>query len=509
MSNKFTSTIAGASIFISILGLVSRGLGFIREMIFANNFGLETEFDLYLVGAVLPITINTVLLYIGQNYFIPEFQKVGSSQSQKYFRQSILIFTVAGLLFAGLLFLASETIVNFYMPSADLNSQETAILVFRIFLITIPFSAAISVLSALLQSLYEFKYPAISILFLNISIIILLILFSDQYGVYIIPVGYVAGTILQFLFLLSKSRKFLKFDFRLDKEELNISRSILSSSIIIIILIESIGQLYSIFDRYFFGHISPGSIASLNYAFIIFLLPISIFSISLATVVFPKITQALVNTSKRDLQRIYCESTSINILIFMPLSFLLFFFGDTVIKLAFERGKFLNDSVNITYNVLKYYSISLIFYSVYTVLNKMFYSLNIAKLLLWITIFGIVLKMLLNYLFIEQLQQYGLALSTSLSFIFFFSASYLVINRKLEISDKTLFMKEFCFYFINGSLCLIVAKIVAKILPIYDIVSEVLIIIIFMLLYLLNLILVRHKVLIILKQVVTGFNFKI
>ncbi len=76
MKQKFTSTIAGASIFISIIGLLSRGLGFIREMIFANNFGLETEFDLYLVGAVLPITINTIILYIGQNYFVPEFQKL-------------------------------------------------------------------------------------------------------------------------------------------------------------------------------------------------------------------------------------------------------------------------------------------------------------------------------------------------------------------------------------------------------------------------------------------------
>ena len=64
MNQKFTSTIAGASIFISIVGLLSRGLGFIREMIFANNFGLETEFDLYLVGAVLPISIKSVILYI-------------------------------------------------------------------------------------------------------------------------------------------------------------------------------------------------------------------------------------------------------------------------------------------------------------------------------------------------------------------------------------------------------------------------------------------------------------
>lgn len=509
MSRKFTSTIAGASIFISIIGLVSRGLGFIREIIFAKNFGLEREFDLYLVGAVLPITINTILLYIGQNYFIPEFQKISlgsKEQSQKYFNQSILLFTSAGLVLASLLFFTSELIINFYMPLADFSSMEAAISVFQIFLITIPFSAAISVLSALLQSLYEFKYPAISILFLNVSVIILLLLLSNQFGVYIIPVGFVIGTLFQFGYLLFKSRKFLEFDFLLNKKGLNISSSVLNSSIIVIILIESVGQLYSIFDRYFLGHVSPGGIASLNYAFIIFLLPISIFSLSLATVVFPKITQAIVNSSKSDLQRIYSESISINILIFMPFTFVLFYFGDTILKIAFERGKFLGESTAITYNVLKCYSISLVFYSVYTVLNKMFYSLNLAKLLLLITVLGIMLKMFFNSLLVSQYQQDGLAISTSLSFIFFFTVSYLVINRKLEATDKTLFVKEFCFYFINSCVSMLIIKILSNILSVNKIIADIFILFIFIFIYCLNLILSQHKILVFLNQLFPTMN---
>ena len=504
MSQKFTSTIAGGAIFIAILGLGSRGLGFIREMIFANNFGLQTEFDIYLIGAVLPITLNSIILYVGQNYFIPEYQKKiksNSDKAQRYFQKSILGFTSAGTILAIFLFLASDVIINSYMPSAPPESKSLAIQILKIFLITIPFSAGISIVSALLQAVYEFKYPAVSILFLNVSIIILLLFFSNRFGVIIIPLGYVVGTLLQFIYLIFKSRKFLKFDFRINIDELNNSKLILSSSIVIIILIESIGQMYSIFDRYFLGHISPGGIASLNYAFIIFLLPISIFSVSLATVVFPKITLAIVNSSKNDLQRIYNESISINILIFMPFTFLLFYFGETIIKIAFERGKFLGESTTITYNVLKCYSISLIFYSVYTVLNKMFYSLNLVKLLLVVTIMGIILKMIFNFLLVEQYQQYGLAISTSISFIFFFSVSYLVINRKLEVSDRTLFIKEFCFYFINSCVCLFFIKIIEKVLPDKNMFTELIIIPFFIILYLLNLILINHKVIVILDQI--------
>ena len=507
MSQKFTSTITGASIFISVLGLVSRGLGFIREMIFANNFGLETEFDLYLVGAVLPITINTVLLYIGQNYFIPEFQKIGSTQAhaQKYFKQSILFFTGAGLLLAFLLFLTSETIVNFYMPAADFNNKETAILVFKIFLITIPFSAAVSVFSALLQSLYEFKHPAISILFLNVSIIILLILLSDQFGVYIIPIGYVAGTLLQFVYLIFKSRKFLKFDFQLKREDLNISKAILSSSIVVIIIIESMSQLYSLFDRYFYGQISPGGIASLNYALIIWFLPVSIFSISLATAVFPVITKAINDDSHAEIEKIYNESISMNVFLFVPLAFILFFYGDVIIKIFFERGKFVEDSTAMTFGVLKFYSISLVFYSVYAVFNKIFYSIKSAKILLYITGVGVLLKLLLNFVLVGY-HQNGLALSTSVSFIFFFIASYIFLNKKLKIKEGSLFIKDFLFHVINCIICFMTVTIFSNLFFSNVWLNGLLEILLFISLYMGSMLLVRHNAVNITQRVFSRFS---
>lgn len=94
------------------------------------------------------------------------------------------------------------------------------------------------------------------------------------------------GTFLQFIYLLIKSRRYLNFDSLINSDGNNFYKSILNSSIVIIILIESMSQLYAIFDRYFYGQISSGGIASLNYGLIIWFLPVSIISISLATAVF-------------------------------------------------------------------------------------------------------------------------------------------------------------------------------------------------------------------------------
>lgn len=494
MSQKFTSTIAGASIFISLVGLLSRGLGFIREMVFASNFGLETDFDLYLVGAVLPTTINSIILYIGQNYFVPGFQKIRSENpeaAKKYFNQSFILFIGAGIIIAILLFFLSDLIISNYMQESSVKNKEIAAIIFRIFLFTIPFSAGISILSALLQSVYEFKYPAISMLFLNISVIILLLLFSNKIGVFIIPAGFVIGTILQFTYLVIKSREFIKLKFFNKNDEESFSKSIMTSTILIIILVESISQLYTIVDRYFYNEVSPGGIASLNYAMIIFVLPISIFSIALATAIFPKITKAINESVFNDVEVIYNESISINLVIFIPISFILFFFGDTIIKVLFERGKFIEESTNITYGVLKCYAISISFYSVYAVLNKIFYGIKKIKLLLLLTVLGLLLKFIMNFLLIE-LKQNGFAISTSVSYIFFFISSYFFLNYKLKIKNKTLFMKEFIFLFLNCAICIQILQLLSNVFSIHNQYIKVLIIILFILFYSINLILLKH-----------------
>ena len=509
MKQKFTSTIAGASIFISLLLLVSRGLGFIREMIFANNFGLEKDFDLYLVGAVLPVTINVIILYIGQNFFVPAFQKIDSlatEESQKYYNQSFILFIGGGTVVALILFVFSDIIIGFYMHAATAESRITATQIFKIFLLTIPFSAGISMLSALLQTVFEFKYPAISVLFLNVSIIAMLVIFTNMMGIYVIPVGYVIGTVLQFCYLIFKSREYVKLNLIPHLRQFSQMKSVFGSSILIILLIESIGQLYFILDRYFYGDIGSGGIASLNYAYILYILPISIFSISLATAVFPKITKAINQTSNTELERIYNESISINIFIFMPITFILFYFGDSIIKLAFERGKFLAESTSITYTALKCYSVSIVFYSVYSVLNKIFYSINLSKVLLSITILGMLIKLVLNFILVENFQQYGLASSTSISYLFFFLVSFMVLNRKLKIRQKNLFVKDFFVYLINCGICFLIIFIVKNIIPIKNIILEMTIMVLFAVLYFFNLLLIKHKSITIFENVLQKLN---
>ena len=207
MSEKFTSTIAGASIFIVLIGLISKGLGFFREIIFANNFGLEKEFDIYLIGAVLPLTINTMLLYLGQNYFIPIYNQIKEKKSASlidFVQINFYVFIFSGIFISIFLYLFSNQIIELYLNKENLLEVETTIIIFQIYLLSIPLNCGISILTAQLFVNYEYKFPILSQLVLNTTVVVLLIFFSEKFNIYIIPISYIVGTVLQFGFLIIK-----------------------------------------------------------------------------------------------------------------------------------------------------------------------------------------------------------------------------------------------------------------------------------------------------------------
>lgn len=512
MSKKFTSTIAGASLLIASIGLLSRGIGFVREMIFASYFGIGKEYDIYLVGAVLPVTIGTILLYTGQNYFIPSYNNFISGNNkndpEEFVGRKFVIFISSGIAIAFLLFVTANPIINLYMGDSSTSLKEIAYRVYMIFLITIPFSAGISILSAYLQSILEFKYPIFSRLFLNFSTIIFVLIFGKQVGVFIIAIGYLTGTLLQFLYLVTKTKiKILStiVNFFKSGKEL---KSVFNFSIVTIIIIETISQLYVLFDRYFYSEVSSGGIAALNYALTLFTFPVGILSVAMATAIFPKISVAVMEKTPGGIKSLFNEAMLVILLLFTPITFIFTFFPDEVIRLIFERGNFNAESTIYTATALRYFSFSLIFYAVYAVINKIFYSVGLIKTLLVITIVGSALKLMLNYILVGSLQHNGLALGTTVSYLFFFVSCFLILNFKFKLRITLTFISNLFIMITNALISFLIVHFLFDTLIIKNSATDILQITIFILMFIMNTILIRHPSIKIFHNVYTRFKIK-
>ncbi len=118
INKKITTSVAGASLVLTLLGFLSKGIGFIREIIYANNFGLSSEFDLFLSSIALPNLINTAIIFLAQHYFVPSYnriKKVSESDGIDFFNYTFWWFIIGGLVLALLLYLFSGLIFQFLL----------------------------------------------------------------------------------------------------------------------------------------------------------------------------------------------------------------------------------------------------------------------------------------------------------------------------------------------------------------------------------------------------------
>jgi len=486
MKNRFTSSIAGASILLSGFSIFSKGIGFIREMIYAKNFGLSSEFDLFLTCAALPIVINTAVLYLGQHYFIPAYNKLASesdSDGIEFLNNTFWNFIIAGILISLLLLISSKIIIGFFLSNLGYDLQAKGLRIFVLFLITLPFNFGMSIVTAYMQAKFKFIYPAISQLVVNITIIIVVFFFTGLFKIFVLPISFIAAYFLGFLMIIRPVMSGLGLKRYLKKRES--FKTVDGKNLFYLVVIESLSLSYILIDRYFIGKIPAGGLAALNYALVIYLLPVSIFSITLTTTMFSKFafsSARSANTLKLD----FNKAIGINSFIIIPIMFVIFLWGDVFLKIFYERGAFTASDTIRTHKVLQFYIVSLVFYSAYLIAVKLFYSINRYALIMYLSIAAFFLKILLNYLFVDKLFQNGLALSTSLIYLFLFVLAFYYAVRQINMNNYWSCYVSIVYYLLNGILSYLIMRVCFIFITDQELWAKACEMILFLVIYVLN-----------------------
>ncbi len=386
----------------------------------------------------------------------------------------------------------SSSIISLYLGNSSLSSKEIALKVFQIFLITIPFNAGNSVFISYMQAEFKFKSPAISNLFLNISIIFLVLFFSSNWGIFTIPLGYVVGILLQFSYLFFNVKKLHAFSFS------NFSLKIFhfekaNRVIIFIVFIEVINQLYILIDRYFYSDVNAGGIASLNFATVLFTLPVAIFSLALSTAIFPQLSQSFNSNNHELLQHHFNRGLRIIIFIFMPVTFVFIFFGDGIVKMLYERGQFTANDTVMTFSILKIYAFSFLFFAPYAVINKMIYGAGLIKQLLLVSIFIFLLKVVLNFSFVKSLNTEGLALGTTICYAAISLIGYLIVKYKVKIGGTKEILVNGLLLIISATIALFISKQIESLIHTTMLIDVILNIILFVGVYWINIHFIGHE----------------
>ncbi|MBT8266888.1 MAG: polysaccharide biosynthesis C-terminal domain-containing protein [Bacteroidia bacterium] len=399
---------------VGITTLIVSGLGFFKEIVVADSFGLSELLDTFYIAILVPSFISGVFLGSFNSVFIPNYvtelktgKNIGAFQST-----SFLVTIAVSLLFLIFAVLFTDVYLETFFKGHTLQYYELVKKQFYYVAPCILFWGFSSLISGLLTIDNEFRYSSIANIFTPITIIICLVFYQDQLGDLVLAIGTLLGSISSFLFLI-----FIAFK----RNIINLKRPDFASVNIRVLFKQIPAKLSSsllsginpLIDQYFSAQLIVGSIAALNYGIKIPAFAISIAGLALGNVLLPYFSKQVVDNREKTFRKL---KTILKYLIIVSLiaAVILILLSSPIIWLVFERNAFTSADTTIVSKIQQMYILQIPSYISGLVMVKFLTSINKNNFMVLTSLISLIMNIVLNTILIELMGVYGLALATSL-----------------------------------------------------------------------------------------------
>jgi len=448
--------IAKAALILIVASTCGHILSLGKEILVANYFGITKVMDAFYAAITVPNLINGVLLSTFGAVFIPVFIRYKLKDKEEANRVASVLINYLSLfliLWAVLIFIFAPWITTYGFHGFEPETNLLAVKLLRIACLVLVFSGLIGAMTGILNAFEHFAWPAFSQMFVTLSTIFFILFFVKKWGIFVLAYGLIAGLIIQFFFLIPiiKHKGYHHyFDFQWRHPAVKEMLFMALPFFIAIVM----SELNIVVDRVMASYLTPGSIAALGYAGRLVQVPLVIFSSSIATAVFPFFATQVAENKMEEMKDSLAKSIRMAGFIFIPLTVMLIILARPLIQLLFQRGAFTQEATGLTSIILVCYSFQLFFYTGGILLGRVFFALRQMMTVLKMAIFGLILNVILNFVFIRLITPpaAGLALSTSGVCFFGMLIQFVFLKRRLKsLREK---------YILKGLVRIIIVSIV-------------------------------------------------
>lgn len=422
-----------ATLQVMIITVVSKLLGFSRELVMSYVFGASSTTDAYLVSQTVPAVIFSLLSAGVATGFIPMYSRIrnenGRERADEFTSNvSNALLLVAFVFVFGVLLLTGP-IVKLFASGFSGRTFELAVGLTRISVFGICFTGLTNVFTGYLRWYGNFWIPAAIGLPLNLVIIGSLVL-SAKTNVYTLAAGSVVATAAQLLLCCPFVRK-VGYDHKLVlrlKDDRLIEMALIVLPVVIGTAVNDINVLV---DRTLASTIVVGGISALNYANQVIGFVRGLVVSSVTMVLYPMISKMAVEGSMESFKAHVREAfTMVNVLV-IPATVGAMAFSQEIVSLLFGRGAFTMEATRLTGNALWYYSVGMTALGLRDVLNTAFFALQDTKTPMISASLAVMTNIVLNIILAKYLGIGGLALATSISSLVGAVLMFTSLRRKI------------------------------------------------------------------------------
>lgn len=412
-------------------------LGLVRNIIFANCYGTGFEATAFFTASRIPLQLLDMSLGAAiSSTFIPIFneylQKKGKEKAIQFANNFLNIIIVISLILTILGIVFAPYIVNIIAPDLTPVTFELTVDLIKILFPIMLFTAVAFVFVGFLQSLDEFRIPAIISVVANGILILYLMIFNDKYGVEGAAIAMLIGWGTQVIVQLpAVIKKGFKYKFVLDFKDEGIKKIVkLALPILISTWVQPINNLINL--RLASGLEDGQAVSAIEYSYNIYLIIVGVFSYTLSNIIFPELSKLTADNNKEQIKNILNNSIKISLLFIIPMAVGIGILSDEIIKVIYERGEFTAESTMLTSKALLYYSIGMIGYGLMEILNKAFYAMQDSRTPMKTSIVAILVNVFLSIVLVKTMGYAGLPLAASITSVIVGILMTILVNSKIK-----------------------------------------------------------------------------
>ncbi len=415
---------------VSLLTLLSRISGLVREQLIAASFGASGATDAFNVAFRIP---NLFRRLFAEGAFSQAFVPLlaGTRAREGEAATQALIDAVATILAWVLLatcvagVLAAPVLV--WLMGSGLQERDTAVVMTRWMFPYIGFMSMVALSAGILNTWRRFAVPAITPVLLNLCVIAAAVWLTPRLAargiepIYALAVGVMAGGVLQALVQIPALTALgclpriglLPGRVRAAWHHPGV-RQVLRLMAPAILGV-SVAQISLLINTQIASHVAVGAVSWLTYADRLMEFPTALLGVALGVVLLPQLSAADARQDAQGYSDMLDWGLRIVVLLTLPCALALLIFPEPLVAVLFHYGRFGADDVAMTERALRGYGIGLMGIVAIKVLAPAFYARRDIRTPVRVAIFVLVATQVMNLVLVPWLGHAGLALSIGLA----------------------------------------------------------------------------------------------
>ena len=412
--------LSAASVF-SFYTLISRVLGYFRDILIATFLGASIYADAFFVAFRLPNTFRRLFAEgVFNAAFIPSYTQENTINKieGKKFADDVLTLLVIVLLGTILLIEIFAPAIVYLIAPGFYDNVEKFNLAIELTRITFPFLFFVclsSFFSGILNSNNKFAAAAAAPIILNIFLIlsILISYYFELNFEFNLSYAVTLAGLFQLIFLIFFTKYYYKPSINF-KIKINSKVNLFLKKLLPSIFSSGVTQI-NILVGTIIASFEAGAISYLYYADRIYQINLAIAGIAIGTVALPELSKKIKIGNISEAMNIQNKSIELCLLLSVPACVGLVIASHQITSALFGYGSFLETDVLLTAQALKYFGFGVPAFALIKVLSNFFFARDNTRIPFYISVFSVFLNILISIIFFKEIGFIIIPIATSIA----------------------------------------------------------------------------------------------